>query len=215
MCVTSRSIVCTMRQWRRYECFARFEGEPYRSPDQWFAEAEEVGLAVELEIALARKALEALASLPKDILLTVNFSPATIMAPAFEALLNTLPLERVVLEVTEHAAVANYSRAGGSTASVPAIAGCGWRWTMPGRGIRASAMCLDLRPDTIKLDMSLTRNIDRDQGGRRWQERWRCSGGRWAARSSRRASRRMRSWMLCAVWASRRCRDISQADRCR
>ncbi|RYG31473.1 MAG: EAL domain-containing protein, partial [Burkholderiales bacterium] len=58
-----------------FECLARFEAEPYRSPDQWFAEAEEVGLAEELEVALARKGLEALAALPKDVLLSVNFSP--------------------------------------------------------------------------------------------------------------------------------------------
>ena len=44
-----------------FECLARFEGEPYRSPDKWFAEAEEVGLAAELELAVVRKALEALA----------------------------------------------------------------------------------------------------------------------------------------------------------
>src|SRR5690606_27902663 len=92
-----------------FESLARFEAEPYRSPDKWFAEADEVGLGAELEIALARKALEALPGFPKDVLLSVNFSPATIMTNAFAHLFENLPLDRVVLEVTEHAAVANYT----------------------------------------------------------------------------------------------------------
>ncbi len=114
-------------------------------------------------LALARKALEALASLPKDILLTVNFSPATIMAPAFAELFNTLPLERVVLEVTEHAAVANYIEL---AARLHPFRNRGLRLAVDDAGAGHSSFrhVLDLRPDTIKLDMSLTRNIDRDHG---------------------------------------------------
>jgi EAL domain-containing protein (putative c-di-GMP-specific phosphodiesterase class I) len=146
-----------------FECLARFETEPYRSPDQWFAEAEEVGLAEELEIALARKALEALSELPKDILLAVNFSPATIMTESFSKLFATLPLERVVLEVTEHAAVANYTEL---TARLHPFRLRGLRLAVDDAGAGHSSFrhVLDLRPDTIKLDMSLTRSIDRDRG---------------------------------------------------
>lgn len=146
-----------------FECLARFEAEPYRSPDQWFAEAGEVGLAEELEIALARKALEALAELPKDVLLAVNFSPATITTEAFSRLFATLPLERVVLEVTEHAAVANYAEL---SARLHPFRLRGLRLAVDDAGAGHSSFrhVLDLRPDTIKLDMSLTRNIDRDRG---------------------------------------------------
>lgn len=146
-----------------FECLARFETEPYRSPDQWFAEAEEVGLAEELEIALARKALEALSELPKDVLLAVNFSPATIMTDSFAKLFATLPLERVVLEVTEHAAVANYTEL---SARLHPFRLRGLRLAVDDAGAGHSSFrhVLDLRPDTIKLDMSLTRNIDRDRG---------------------------------------------------
>ncbi len=146
-----------------FECLARFETEPYRSPDQWFAEAEEVGLAEELEIALARKALEALPELPKDVLLAVNFSPATIMTESFANLFAALPLERVVLEVTEHAAVANYTEL---SARLHPFRLRGLRLAVDDAGAGHSSFrhVLDLRPDTIKLDMSLTRNIDRDRG---------------------------------------------------
>jgi EAL domain-containing protein (putative c-di-GMP-specific phosphodiesterase class I) len=146
-----------------FECLARFEGEPYRSPDKWFAEAEELGLAAELELAVVRKALEGLAQLPKDILLTVNFSPATIMTRGFEELFRTFPLERVVIEVTEHAAVANYQEL---AARLHPFRLRGLRLAVDDAGAGHSSFrhVLDLRPDTIKLDMSLTRNIDRDSG---------------------------------------------------
>ncbi len=146
-----------------FECLTRFEGEPYRTPDQWFAEAEEVGLAAELEIAVVRKGLQALAHLPKDVMLTINFSPATIMTDAFEELVGSLPLERVVLEVTEHAAVANYAEL---SARLHPFRLRGLRLAVDDAGAGHSSFrhVLDLRPDTIKLDMSLTRNIDRDHG---------------------------------------------------
>ncbi len=146
-----------------FECLARFEGEPYRTPDQWFAEADEVGLGPQLEVALARKALEALNTLPKDVMLAVNFSPTAIMSPDFEALFNTLPLERVVLEVTEHAAVTSYTEL---AARLHPLRNRGLRLAVDDAGAGHSSFrhVLDLRPDTIKLDMSLTRNIDRDRG---------------------------------------------------
>lgn len=146
-----------------FECLARFEGEPYRSPDLWFDDAAQVGLGGELELAVARKALEALASLPDDIVLTVNFSPETILSKPFEEMFRTLPLARVVLEVTEHAAVASYAEL---SARLQPFRERGLRLAVDDAGAGHSSFrhVLDLRPDTIKLDMSLTRHIDRDHG---------------------------------------------------
>ncbi len=146
-----------------FECLARFEGEPYRSPDQWFDEAARVGLGDEMELAVARKALQALSSFPPDIALTVNFSPATILSDGCAAFLRTLPLERLVLEVTEHAAVANYSEL---SACLQPFRERGLRLAVDDAGAGHSSFrhVLDLRPDTIKLDMSLTRHIDQDLG---------------------------------------------------
>ena len=146
-----------------FECLARFDGEPYRSPDKWFADADLAGLGAELELAVARKALEALAGLPLDVMLTVNFSPATILSDAFTAVLRALPVERLVLEVTEHAAVANYAQL---SERLEPFRARGLRLAVDdaGAGHASFRHVLDLRPDTIKLDMSLTRNIDRDHG---------------------------------------------------
>lgn len=146
-----------------FECLARFSGEPYRSPDKWFEDAAVVGRGGELELALARRALEALASFPPDILLTVNFSPETILSDACAAFLRTLPLERIVVEVTEHAVVANYAEL---SAKLQPFRERGLRLAVDDAGAGHSSFrhVLDLRPDTIKLDMSLTRHIDRDHG---------------------------------------------------
>ena len=46
------------------EALARFECEPRRPPDEWFAEAAEVGLGVELELAAVGAALRALDGFP-------------------------------------------------------------------------------------------------------------------------------------------------------
>lgn len=146
-----------------FECLARFDGEPYRTPDVWFGEAAEVGLGPALEIAVARKAVEALGKLPKDVMLTVNFSPESILSPEFAELFNSLDLERIVLEVTEHAAVANYTEL---AARLHPFRLRGLRLAVDDAGAGHSSFrhVLDLRPDTIKLDMSLTRNIDCDRG---------------------------------------------------
>jgi EAL domain-containing protein (putative c-di-GMP-specific phosphodiesterase class I) len=85
------------------------------------------------------------------------------MTESFSKLFATLPLERVVLEVTEHAAVANYTEL---TARLHPFRLRGLRLAVDDAGAGHSSFrhVLDLRPDTIKLDMSLTRSIDRDRG---------------------------------------------------
>ena len=51
-----------------YECLARFDSAPPRSPDLWFADAAEVGQGTELELALILEALRPLpaSTLPSD-----------------------------------------------------------------------------------------------------------------------------------------------------
>ena len=60
------------------EALARFRGPPARGPVRWFAEADEVGLLRELELAAVRAALDALPDLPEHVFLSVNVSPATL-----------------------------------------------------------------------------------------------------------------------------------------
>src|SRR5262249_37186398 len=133
-----------------FEALARFTAEPYRPPDEWFNEAADVGLGADLEIAVARHAMLALDSLPQDVMLSVNFSPETILTPAFAELFDLAPLDRVVLEVTEHAAVANY---GILANRIAPFRERGLRLAVDdaGAGHASFRHVLDLRPDTIKL----------------------------------------------------------------
>src|SRR5438093_567810 len=49
------------------EALARFWTEPMRSPSAWFAEANEVGLGVELELAAIKSALRRIDDFPRDV----------------------------------------------------------------------------------------------------------------------------------------------------
>ncbi|MGY8818775.1 MAG: sensor domain-containing phosphodiesterase [Pseudomonadales bacterium] len=142
-----------------YEALARFSGEPQRTPDLWFGEAEQVGLQCELEMALVQEALKGLSGIRQDRYLSLNVSPETILAGALGTLLDGQPLDRLMLEVTEHASVRDYDliaealepmRAQGLLLAVDDA----------GAGYASFRHILKLKPDVIKLDGSLIRNID-------------------------------------------------------
>lgn len=144
-----------------FEALARFPDMPSRTPDVWFNEAAEAGLAADLEFLAVELACEHLPRLPDDMPLSVNLSPEAILSPQFAALFARLPLHRVVLEVTEHAAVRNYAEL---VAAIRPFRARGLRLAVDDAGAGHSSFrhVLDLKPDIIKLDMSLTRDVDRD-----------------------------------------------------
>lgn len=151
----------TTRQRRGLEALARFTPEPYRTPDVWFAEAWEVGLGVDLEVMALRVALQALESLPDDELLALNVSPETVCSPKFAEAMPAGAHPRLVLEVTEHAPVADYQRLA-SHLEEHRRAGLRLAVDDAGAGYSSLHHILDLAPDIIKLDMSLTRNVHLD-----------------------------------------------------
>ena len=69
------------------EALCRFQVAPLRSPDVWFAEAAEVGLGIELEIAALRLAFRGLDRLDGSIAMGVNVSPETCCSSDLRALL--------------------------------------------------------------------------------------------------------------------------------
>lgn len=144
-----------------FECLARFAAEPLRPPDAWFDEAAEVGLGTALEIVALRKALAAFPAFPPEVYLAVNASPRTIMSSGFADALGGAPADRIVVEVTEHASVADYHDL---ASVVMAMRQRGIRLAVDDAGAGYASMrhILNLQPDLIKLDMELTRNIDLD-----------------------------------------------------
>jgi EAL domain-containing protein (putative c-di-GMP-specific phosphodiesterase class I)/DNA-binding NarL/FixJ family response regulator len=144
-----------------YESLARFDVEPYRPPNVWFSEAEDVGLGVDLELVAVRLALAALPSLPDDAFLTLNVSPEAVMSERLTSLLAPHDAARLVLEITEHAQVADYDRLLDVLTKLRAT---GVRLAVDdaGAGFASLHHILLLRPDVIKLDISLVRDIHTD-----------------------------------------------------
>ncbi|MCJ0975013.1 EAL domain-containing protein [Pseudomonas sp. PS1] len=142
-----------------YEALARFAGRPLRSPEHWFNEAEKVGLQCELEIALVAQALKGLADIRADRYLSLNVSPDTIIGGAVGQLLQDQPLERLMLEVTEHASVRDYGLIA-QTLEPMRARGLKLAVDDAGAGYASFRHILKLKPDVIKLDGSLIRDID-------------------------------------------------------
>jgi EAL domain-containing protein (putative c-di-GMP-specific phosphodiesterase class I) len=144
-----------------FECLARFAATPYRSPDKWFGEANEVGMGPMLELDAIRRAVEAILPLPSPIYLGVNASPSAILAGGFADLFREAPVERLILEITEHSTVANYDEL---LAVLLPLRQRGLRVAVDDAGAGYSSLrhILHMQPDFIKLDISLTKNIDLD-----------------------------------------------------
>ena len=143
------------------EALSRFAQQPVRPPDVWFAEAASFGLGVELELTALDLALEQLHRLPSGLYLSVNASVETITSDDFRAVLADVPVERIVLELTEHTPIVDYP---GFERSIQDLRSNGLRLAVDdaGSGFSSFRHILDLQPDVIKLDIGLTHGIDRD-----------------------------------------------------
>lgn len=143
------------------EALSRFAPLPVRPPDAWFVEAASVGLGVELELAALEMAIGQLSHLPANLYLSVNASVPTLMSERFRALIAAVPAERIVVELTEHAEVDDYEQL---EKSIKGIRSTGIRLAVDDAGSGYSSLqhILNLQPDVIKLDIGLTRGIDRD-----------------------------------------------------
>jgi PAS domain S-box-containing protein len=148
-----------------YEALARFTPEPRRTPDVWFAEARAVGLGEELELLAVRKALEAVPDLPDALLLSINVSPETLCRQELRRILRRVPLQRLVFEITEHAPIDDYQELLAVMERFSAR-GIGIAVDDAGAGYSSLRHILNLHPQTIKLDVSLTHELHRDTSRR-------------------------------------------------
>lgn len=143
------------------EALARFTGGPVRPPDEWFAEAAQVGKAIELELAAINLALGQRELLGPGAFLSVNVSPEVAAAPAFAALLETVAAEHLVVEITEHSRVEDHLPLLEALAPLRAR-GVQVAVDDAGSGYAGLQQILRLRPEILKLDNDLTRGIDQD-----------------------------------------------------
>lgn len=133
-----------------------------RTPAEWFAVSDTVGLRRRLELVTAHAVLATLGGSDPPPAISVNLSPDLVADGCLDEILTGVDLSRVIVEVTEHARVASYDalhsrlepyRAGGLRLAVDDA----------GAGYSSLTHVLLLRPDIIKIDMSLIRDIDTDQ----------------------------------------------------
>lgn len=136
------------------EALTRFPDGHGRT-DEVFAGAHDVGLGIELERLAARKAFALLPMLATDQYLAVNLTPEVAMELAGEASkVPHMPYARLVLEITEHAAVQSYGALRERLAPARAR---GLRLAIDdaGAGYASLHHVIELSPDIIKVDRSL------------------------------------------------------------
>jgi EAL domain-containing protein (putative c-di-GMP-specific phosphodiesterase class I)/FixJ family two-component response regulator len=141
-----------------HEALTRFEdGE---RPERRFADAEAVGLGVELELICLNAALAAAPDLASGDWLSLNVSPGLVLAPGkLRTVLRTATMP-VVLEITEHVPVTDYRAFRQAIDSIgPTV-----RFAVDdaGAGFSSFRHIVELAPDFVKLDIGLVRGVDQD-----------------------------------------------------
>ncbi|GAA2506388.1 hypothetical protein Ahu01nite_057260 [Winogradskya humida] len=144
-----------------YESLARFDLTAFPTPAHAFAAAGRAGLGVDLELLAIERAFEALPDMPYDTTLGINLSAEALMSPAVQESVLAHAGGNICVEVTEHTAVTDYPALNEVTgrlreANVLIVV------DDAGAGFASLQHILQLRPDIIKLDISLTRDIDAD-----------------------------------------------------
>ncbi|KWX67242.1 EAL domain-containing protein [Mycobacterium sp. NAZ190054] len=147
------------------EALARFPCEPFR-PDKFFEQAALLGLDIELETAIVSRVLSLIPQLPHDAFVAMNISPAAALAAPWSELLADVDPSRIVLEITEHDAVPNY---GALDDALDACRARGMRVAVDdvGAGFASFSHVLELSPEFVKIDQSITRHMDTDDARRR------------------------------------------------
>ncbi len=143
------------------EALARFGGPASPPPDVWFAQAHRVGLGIELEVALLQAAIAELGRLPANVLMAVNAGPEALASGRIADALQGVDARRIVVELTEHAAVEDYPHL---LECLTGLREAGVRLAIDdaGAGFASLMHILKLAPDFIKLDRELISGIDRD-----------------------------------------------------
>ena len=147
------------------EALARFPCEPFR-PDAFFEQAAQLGLGIELETAIVKHVVSLVPQLPDDVFVAINISPAAALVVAWSDLLVGVDPSRIVLEITEHVAVSNY---GALDDVLEACRTQGMRVAVDdvGAGFASFSHVLELAPEFVKIDQSITRHVDVDDARRR------------------------------------------------
>ncbi|GAB3362884.1 sensor domain-containing phosphodiesterase [Modestobacter lapidis] len=141
------------------EALARFPAAWGKAPDVCFAEAHSIGAGDHLELLALRGAAAHLATVGGYV--SMNVSPATLLTPECLELLSSLPLPRILLELSEHDQVEDYAVL---TAVLEPLRARGMQLAIDdvGAGFSSLRHIVVTSPDVIKMDRSIITGIDTD-----------------------------------------------------
>lgn len=146
-----------------FEALSRFEDG---APDVVFAQADTVGLGVQLERLAVQEALRLLPFLEPEQYLSVNLTPiAAAELAAAAADMEELPLHQLVVEITEHKSVSDYTTL---RERLDPLRARGLRVAIDdaGAGFASLHHIVELQPDIIKIDRSLVDGVARNRAQR-------------------------------------------------
>lgn len=136
---------------------------PHRSYDAWCADAQAVGLLIDLELAAFRAGRLALRHLPEEAFLEFEVSPFTASSARFRRTIQGTAAARIALGFSPLVA-------GGGVAindvnfgeTLEALRNRGVRVSArdAGSGLSALAHLTSLAPDFVRLDQTLTRSVE-------------------------------------------------------
>ncbi len=141
------------------EALSRFPAHWDMAPDLVFAEAHSVDRGHRLELLALERAGDHLAAV--DGYVSMNVSPATLLTPECSQLLGRLPLDRVLLELSEHDQVEDYVAL---HAVLQPLRERGMRLAIDdvGAGFSSLRHIVLTKPDVIKLDRTLVDGVATD-----------------------------------------------------
>jgi len=147
-----------------YEALLRSADPALPRPQHVLEAAERLGALDELGRLVRRLATEAMQSAPEDVLLFVNLHPRELLDPELADPSSPLTAiaQRVVLEITERSSLGGLDDV---EKRVAALRRLGFRIAVDdlGAGYAGLTSFALLEPEIVKLDMTLTRDIDQSR----------------------------------------------------
>ena len=144
-----------------YEALSRFPADIFATPAKAFATAAYCGRGVDLELLAVQRALQHRRALPPGTWLGLNLSAEALLTDRVQRILLDHADQQIGVELTEHTPVADYPQL---TIVTERLRTAGVQIVVDdaGAGYAGLSHILRLRPDTIKLDIALVRDIDTD-----------------------------------------------------
>lgn len=151
-----------------YEALSRGPEGEFERPDKLFKVAYEADLVWRLERLCREQAFKGSRRISKDQILFLNVDPDAIHDPQFrgsdvisKVAGSSLKAERVVLELTERTAIKDFTV---FRHTLDIFRGLGYKIAIDdvGAGYAALQSIAEVKPDFVKVDMSLVRDINAD-----------------------------------------------------